>query len=225
MGKIARFLDEWSGRIANGLTVWPFVPVGAFAVLMGYLSTSVAWVSQFGAFGWLSIVLVAFVLGGLGLALIGGWRVNSAQAKMLARLSSDSSHFDPMASTFENKVLFLKDLVPPGRRHMENRKFINCEIIGPGNIVVCLNSAEGVPSVFRGNIYYDVDCIQVDPAVNSNNAIYFPGCDFEKCKFYNLNLLFYDRYSQDWHWITPISDQQVLISAPLPVRENPDEIK
>ena len=129
-------------------------------------------------------------------------------------LSADSSAFDPMAGIYQSKRLFLKDLVPLGRRFVGERKFINCEIIGPGNIVVALGKPNGLPAIFQNNIFYDVDCVQITSEKNSLNAIYFPGCDFDGCSFFNLNLLFYERSHDNWNWITPISDSPPLLTGP-----------
>jgi hypothetical protein len=144
-----------------------------------------------------------------------GARLMRATALSRERISSDSSPFDPMAHVFEGKRLHLRDLVPPGRRAINSRKFINCEIIGPGSIVVALRGSDGDPwPAFSKNVFWDVDMIQVVSTVTSNNATYFPDCSFEGCSFYNLNLLFYERVGADWHWITPDPAQPRLIEGP-----------
>lgn len=161
---------------------------------------------------------------GYGIASIGGllsfallralWaraRLWSLEAKHRELLASSSSPFDPMASVFQGKRIFLRDLVPAGRRFVQDKKFINCEIIGPGNVVVALNKSNGLASIFQSNIFHDVDCIQIVAEPQSLNAIYFPGCDFDGCQFFNINLLFYRRTNDNWNWITPASDSPPLI--------------
>jgi hypothetical protein len=88
-------------------------------------------------------------------------RIWTLEAKHREIIGADSSAFDPMASIYQNKRLFLRDLVPPGRRFLQDRKFINCEIIGPGNIVVALNKTNGQAAIFQNNFYNDVDFIQI----------------------------------------------------------------
>lgn len=173
------------------------------------------------------LYVVAAVSGALaflaGRALWWKGRELRYSAKFKERLTSSSSAFDPMAKSYQDKQLFLRDFVPPGRRLVQNIKFTNCEIIGPGNIVVALDSEQGRSPLFRGNTYYDVDCIQIQRGVLSNNAIYFPGCDFDGCDFHNINLLFFERVAPDWHWITPLADQQVLIEPSNPEDTKHDE--
>ena len=143
-------------------------------------------------------------------------RLMRSNAIAREQISSESSPFDPMCRVFENKRLHLRDLVPPGRRTIENRKFINCEIIGPGSILVGLRASDTEPwPPFMKNIFYDVDMIQVVPTKISNNATYFTGCSFEGCSFYNLNLLFYERVMEEWHWITPDASEPRLIEGSL----------
>lgn len=160
----------------------------------------------------------AFLGGRALLAKTRDWR---ADARIKERLTSDSSPFDPMQMVFQNKRLFLRDLAPPGRRIVTGKKFINCEIIGPGNLVVALRSSHDKPyPVFNGNTFWDVDCIQVVPDVPSANAIIFPDCDFDGCNFYHLNLLFLHRDDPDnsgnWNWITPrVPEAGALMGPPL----------
>lgn len=200
-------------------TGWVWAHLGNIALVAGWLMSA-------GFFPALLAIGQGATPVQYGMAAIGGlltfWIIRAladraktwrAQRRLYERLSSESSPFDPMARSYEGKRLFLKDLVPPGRRVIEDRKFTDCEIIGPGSIVVCLNKSNGAPSIFRNNIYHDVDCIQIDPNVLSNNAIYFPGCDFDGCQFWNVNMLFYERHFTDWHWITPTSAQIPLIEA------------
>lgn len=134
-----------------------------------------------------------------------------ANARIKERLTSDSSPFDPMARVYENKRLFLRDLAPSGRRFVEGRKFVNCEIIGPGSIAIGTRSADSKPwPDFRDNTFYDVDCIEADPDVVSNTAVFFPDCDFDGCSFFHMNLLFFQRLPTAWHWITPDYSQPPL---------------
>lgn len=88
------------------------------------------------------------------------WRIETKRA---ARLEGESSRFDPMAPTYENKRLYLRDLAPLGRRQVVKKKFINCEIIGPGTIMIGLRSSDTLPfPIMKDSHTFDVDCIEVD---------------------------------------------------------------
>ncbi len=215
MGKIEQLFDRWFGRASGFATFWPLLPTGLFGVLSAYLSSGVGWITEhLGVWGWLMSGLAAFLLSALALALLTRARLWWYYSQHQKRLQSDSSNFDPMAVTYQDKRIFLRDLVPAGRRTVENRKFINCEIIGPGSIVVALRRSDGVNSLFSSNTYYDVDCIQIANGRTSNNAIYFPGCDFIGCNFYTLNLLFFEESGRTGIGSPLSADQQVLIEGP-----------
>ena len=214
MARISQFLDRWLGRASGFYSFWPLIPSGVVAAMIAYLSTGVTWIANLGPFGWTSAGLLTFVLSSLGFALSARAKLWKLDLKNRERLAGDGSSFDPMASVYQNKRLFLRDLVPPGRRFLAEKKFIECEIIGPGNIVVALNKKDGSGSIFRGNTYHDVDCIQIVSDKHSLNATYFPGCDFDGCNFFNINLLFYTRVQDSWNWITPLADSPPLLTGP-----------
>ncbi|WP_397603386.1 hypothetical protein [Sphingorhabdus sp.] len=115
-----------------------FALIGGWLVSAGFfpfLLTTAQGVTPLG-YGIASVAgLLSFAVGRAFWMAARNWKLD---AKIKDRLSSDSSPFDPMATVFENKRIFLKDLAPAGRRFVLKKKFINCEIIGPGNIVVAL---------------------------------------------------------------------------------------
>ncbi len=217
--RFSAFLDKWLGRLSSGWTlVGPFVPGTLGAIVMGWASTGVGWISQFGAFGWLATGLVAFVLITAALALAARTKLWRIEAKNHARLAGDSSPFDPMARVYENKRLFLRDIAPSGRLVVSGKNFIGCEIIGPGDIAVILRSSENKPfPKFAGNFFYNMNCIQIAGDSEPQNAISFVDCDFDGCHFYSLNMLFYHRIEGvGWNWITPTT----VVSEPdLPLLE------
>lgn len=217
MRKLIKWLWDSSG---NMLTVvgW-LVSIGFFPTLLSLTREASPL-----AYGIASVVgMLAFAAFRL---IWNGARVLKANAKARERLSSGSSVFDPMETVFQNKRLFLRDLVPPGRRAIKGRKFINCEIIGPGSLVVSLRTDDTKPyPPFQENIFWDVDMIQVEPGKLSNNAVYFPDCGFEGCHFYNLNLHFYERMTEEWYWITPDFKQPRLIEGPAEEPNDDDEAK
>jgi hypothetical protein len=61
---------------------------------------------------------------------------------------------------------------------------------------------------------FDVDCIEVDPAIRSQLAVAFMDCDFDGCSFYHMTLLFMTRDNDTLHWITPNFNQLSLMEQP-----------
>jgi hypothetical protein len=128
------------------------------------------------------------------------------------RTIGDGSPFDPMARVFENKRLYLRDLAPLGRRAVNGKKFINCEIIGPGTAIIGMRSSETKPWPKMDNCHTDdVDCVQIAPTAQSRLAVSFLDCDFESCNFFQMTLLFYQRQNENLYWITPSADEPQLL--------------
>ena len=140
MGRIPLF-DRWFGRIANAATFWQFAPPGFFALIGGYL----AWFSHFSALVWFASGVVTFVVTAFGFGVIARTKLWRLDAKHRERVGGDSSAFDPMAKVHQNKRLFLRDLAPLGRQIVSDKKFINCEIIGPGNVIAAVRSKDTLP--------------------------------------------------------------------------------
>lgn len=207
-------IDRWFARGANAISFWTILPAGVLAAVSAYLSTGVSWISAMGAWGWFMSGLVAFVLSALGFATIARTRLWRLEAKDRARIQGDSTPFDAMAKVYQDKRLYLRDLAPLGRRQVIGKTFINCEIIGPGTAVLGLRSSEHKQfPVFRDCLTFDVDCIQIDPNIESALAIAFPDCDFENCRFYHMTLLFTVRLNNTLNWITPDFRQSPLIDT------------
>jgi hypothetical protein len=205
----------------RAISRWIWSNLGNFALVIGWL-VSLGFFPTLLAMGKGASPITYGLAAAAGLLIFAlvrtlwnGARLLKSTAKARERLTGASSGFDPMARVFEDKRLFLRDLVPVGRRRLDGRKFLRCEIIGPGNIVVALRANDTDPfPVFKHNWFNDVDMIQIVPGVESKNAIYFFDCDFEGCYFYNVNLLFFERINSDtWWWITPDATQPRLIEG------------
>ena len=221
MGGVVERLDRWSGRLANAAALLPIIPAGVAGVIFGYLSTRVAWISQFGAFGLVAAGLVGFFATSAALALLARTRLWRVEAKIRERIAGDGSPFDPMARVYENKRLYLRDLAPQGRREVIGKTFINCELIGPGTAIIGLRSSEHKPwPKMENSNTFDVDCIEIDINVRSALAISFLDCDFSGCNFYHLTLLFARRDNQTLHWITPNFNEPRLLADDSPAEPN-----
>ena len=208
---IKEILNGWRKGIYGALSFWAVLPASVVGVIVALLSRGVHWISQLGAFGMFVSGLLGFAVASFGLAQAARWKLYRLESKHRARLMGDSSLFDPMARVYENKRLYLRDLAPLGRRQVRGKTFINCEIIGPGTAVLLLQSdSTKPPHAFKGNNTFDVDCIEIDHAVESYLAIAFWDCDFTDCNFYHMSLLFLTRQNDTLHWITKDSRQALL---------------
>lgn len=204
-------IGRWLNRTKDALGLWALLPPSLVAIVSAYLANGVSWINQYGAWGWFMSGLAAFLTSSVAFALIARTKIWRVEARSRARTIGDSSPFDPMARVYENKRLYLRDLAPLGRRQVIGKTFINCEIIGPGAVVLGLRvSDKNPPPLMKNSGTFDVDCIEIDPSVRSQLAVEFYDCDFDGCKFYHMSLLFTERQNDTLHWITKDARQAVL---------------
>jgi hypothetical protein len=186
----------------------PLVLPGIMAVVIGFLASGVHWVNQFGHFGWAVAALGAFFVSSAALALLAKAKMWRTMAKDRTRLSSDSSPFDPMDDIFQNKRIKITDLVNPYDQVVMNKKFINCELIGPANIFIVFTNAK-----FANNNFDKSDAVEIRDNALPMNAIAFGNCDFEKCRFFKVTMLFQtssrkfaDTIISNMNWLTQIEE-------------------
>jgi hypothetical protein len=210
MAKIS--IDKLLSRGANVATFWPFIPAGVLGVIGGYLAAGVGWIKAFGAFGLFVSGLSVFLLSAVAFAVIAKTKLWRIEARYRSMAIGNSSPFDPMATIYENKRLYVRDLAPLGREVVARKKFVRCEIIGPGNILIGLreNDKSPFPQVKDNLFGQDCNFIEIDTASTPKNTVAFAACDFDGCSFWGLNLLWLERHNPTWNWITRPSTQPLL---------------
>jgi len=193
----------WAKRGYGALNLWAVLPSGVVAVISAILARSVHWISALGAFGIFWSGLLGFAAASVSLAYASKWRLNRLETKQRERISGQSSPFDPMAHVLQGKRLYLRDLAPAGRRNVANKRFIDCEIIGPGVVMLGMQTDPNKPGLMRNCRTLDgVDVFEIDPNRESQQAIKFWDCDFDECKFYYMSMLFTGRQNETLHWMT-----------------------
>jgi hypothetical protein len=135
MGDMARF-DRWLSRGANVATFWPLLPSGLFGVLAAYLSRGVAAINAYGPFGWLMAGLVAFLLSAVAIyaAALAFDRFSAALARR--KWARDVDSVNPLDVEFNRKRLKLEDLVHPASGRIVRKRFVECQLLGPANIIM-----------------------------------------------------------------------------------------
>lgn len=213
-GTISTVLDKWLNRLATAWTfIGPIVPGTLAAIVIGGASKGVAWIAQYGAFGIFVSGLSAFALTSVSIALISRGKLWRVEAANRSRLSGVSSPFDPMQPIFQNKRIKLTDLINPYDQVVLDKKFINCELIGPANILIIFSGAK-----FISNNFDQSDAVEIRDNAVPQNAIAFARCDFEKCRFFKVSMLFQtnsrqaaDQLITDLNWLTAVDGPELKL--------------
>jgi hypothetical protein len=199
---------EWRWSLGNLLG-------GAYLFLSAALPAwAVSAMSMFQQYAPLSWVFAGFA--GLSLSVLCfatySWAyLRIIRARYDSRLYERSGFVDPMAKTFENRRIHLSDFVLPSTPLIAGKAFINCEIIGPANLLFRVGN-----SVAEQKLPF-VDGWLLRPDVkNFYNCIVIDSCTFRECSFKLCTLVLmepeYQNFSHlDWiNWLNAPGTEAML---------------
>jgi hypothetical protein len=199
------------------VTGWVWDHLERLALLAG-------WVVSSGAFAWavkaahilepyspLSWVGAAFVGAFLAAVIyrvgVGAYR-QQIRSRYDAKLLAQGGAIDPLAKTFEDKRIFLNEFILPSHPLIDGKTFINCQIIGPANILLA------TANTVNEHKLPVCDAILLDPDARPVNGFGFTNCTFRQCSFQRITLLIprseYDGAKDvNWlNWVTPHPNSQ-----------------
>lgn len=135
-----------------------------------------------------------------------------------AKLLAQGGAIDPLAKTFEGKRIFLNEFILPSHPLIEGKTFINCQIIGPANVILVVGNSVNEPRMPH------CDAVLMHKESRPVNGFAFSNCTFRECSFQRVTFLVpIDEYPTargvNWlNWITPHPDgvNQML----LPIEPN-----
>lgn len=163
-------LSQWIyDRIANN---WAkIVSFGGGAVML-YLATITEWLRALGPAGIGGVAILTMLL--TWLAIAGGQllrskaRVRREEAFALQKWKDQVDTINPLAATFNNQRIKISDLAHPVSNSISGKRFTDCELIGPSNLVF-LGSGEVI-----GVTFSNCDIVVLKSGkINLHNAIRF----------------------------------------------------
>ena len=148
-------------------------------------------------------------------------RGRMVRARYDTKLLAQGGEIDPLAKIFEKKRIFLNEFVLPSHPIIEDKTFIDCEIIGPASVILNV-----------GNTIDNHRLPYCDAYVMRNGAKPFNGylanrCSFRGCCFIRVSLMFslaeYDNAKGvDWlNWVSIRPDHldEAILPSPAPADE------
>jgi hypothetical protein len=125
------------------------------------------------------------------------------RARYDARLLEHGGTFNPLDKTFERRRIYLNDFALPSSPFIEGKTFIDCDIIGPGNMYLR-----------RGNSVNEhrepaVDGVCLHSNASVLNGFIFDNCIFRNCSFQRISIFasietwLIWRRNQSVRWISP----------------------
>lgn len=185
------------------------LPSSFTGALVGWATWFAGLFQQYAPASW----IFAGVIGALIGAVVAFLAILTRERMQLLRFRSyvfSAGQINPLDRLFTSKRLKLVDLSPPVGPFIDNKTFIDCEIIGPGNAMF-------QDCHFQQNAGEVVDAIIIKPGLFPRNGFGFRNCTFTRCRFYLITFMvpepdfeaFYKHHS-GLNWITERPDEPVL---------------
>lgn len=208
--KIGQRIDQFLARLEWRWSLSQFMLGGYFIALTALPAWAVSAMDLFQQFAPLSWVIAGFV--GLIIAVLAyaifSWSYGRwVRSKYNQYLFSKSGYVDPMAKTFENKRIFLNEFCLPSEPHIDGKAFINCDIIGPANILIRNNNQ------LADQRLPNCDAILTRTDRWPHNGIIIDNCTFRGCSFKRVTIIVpeiaYSGFEHlDWlHWLNINDDE------------------
>ncbi len=192
--------------------------MGSFAIPAWAVKTTELF-KEYEPFSWVvaGFIGVAIVVLLTFLWRLGFWFLTKAQFTKL--FIDKHPNVDPMKDTFENQRVFLNEFVLPTDPWIENKTFINCDIIGPANMFF----VAGVSiTETRGP---NIDVVYLPATTKPTNGFGVSNSIFRKCAFHRITVFVGDADYQaapyntgriNWVSLTPGDIEQLPLNLNEP---------
>tara|TARA_R110000751_G_scaffold31305_1_gene79849 strand:+ start:184 stop:882 length:699 start_codon:yes stop_codon:yes gene_type:complete len=186
--------------------------VGSFA-LPAWAASAVEQFQQYAPLSWIAAGFVGMLIAAMVYGVYAWASARMVKARYDAKMLAKGSFVDPMAKTYEDVRIYLNEFCLPSHPVIQKKTFINCQIIGPANIIL----------EFGNNVqeaeYPISDAVRLKETPNIFNAVFVRNCIFRQCSFQRITFLVppgeYEN-AKDWqgfNWITPDSPAMIEITS------------
>lgn len=136
---------RWIGtKLANYWDFTSWLAGWLLAIGSGIMTGWAASVSnifpQHAPFSWMMAGLLGAFIAAAIAFLIGLFRVQLVKAAAVAKWSEQVDTLNPLDAEFHKKRIKISDLVHPDGNYIEEKKFTDCELLGPCNIIFYQNA-------------------------------------------------------------------------------------
>ena len=185
--------SSWNylGRLASSATLADLLL--RLALTVGILSGGVVatlsamasrWYSDHGIFFLVAVFIVSLVVLSAVALMISAAIKNLKKSKFYDSVSNPPEVYNPKLSLFQDKVFYLRDMFTPISPVVENKTFVNCDIIGPG--VVLFEERNEFPQC---NFIETGDVIAVPHGAYITGGLAFMRCTFRDCRFFRTQIV------------------------------------
>lgn len=131
--------QKWLDRTESRISLASFIWMGSGMITLGgigaYVGILTSWINAYGAFGWLCSALFLMFSSALLVLLIAHVRLKWNTASATRKWQEEVSYINPLETEFSKKRINIQDLAHPITNKISDKKFTNCQLIGPANII------------------------------------------------------------------------------------------
>ena len=181
MKNLLKRLEQLYALINMASRYWALIlPIGGGS-LAAWAAHAANLFTEYAPFSWVASGLVGFALICVALKWLASARIGNYSLQLQKRIS-DVDYVNPLDSTFESRRISVTQIQSPVGNRIENRTFVDCDIVGPANILVldCTIRAAGGSSV---------DAVHWTTDPYPHNCTTFVNCTFTNCRFFMVTFL------------------------------------
>jgi len=205
---------EWRWSLLQFCVGLPAI-FASFAIPAWAVSTTAAF-ERYAPATWVSAGFLGLLATSASYAFASNAYARRIRTKYDARMLASGGAIDPLEKTFERRRIYLNEFCLPSHPLIENKSFIDCEIIGPANIVFVSGN-----SITQGR-YPICDAVYLADGIFPSNAYLFTDCIFRGCNFsrityfipFNETSMFKDYKLVKWITNSPYEKDESLASPP-----------
>jgi hypothetical protein len=219
MALLSRISEKLENRLSLAEWAWRGSITAMSIGLPAWAAHATAWVNAYGPIAWV-------IAGALGAAAAIG--LICASNAVLQKIHRDSvrrkfydraDNINPLQDMFDHKRIKISELIPPYTNIIENKTFVECEIIGPQNVFFS-GTASGSLTI-NGCHFLNCAGFVTKDNIGFPNIIGFVNCSFLRCTMANLMIFMPDRGYQTMAaglsglpWLTPGYPKDLPASPP-----------
>jgi hypothetical protein len=132
-------IQKWLDRFGTHITVWQFIQASGIlsaALATGFVAKATDWIAAWGPIGWWSAAVLGALCASFLLLLIAKVRDVRSDTYFKSKIYERTEQVNPIEQVFEKRRLKLGDLLPPLGLTIKGKTFIDCELIGPANVII-----------------------------------------------------------------------------------------
>jgi hypothetical protein len=122
-----------------GTIIKLLVPATVVGVIAGWAAWATEILGQYAPLSWVAATLLGATIAVGFLSLYAFARKKFAESAAIARWSEKVDAVNPLDAAFNNKRISVSDLANPITRRISGKKFTECELVGPANMILLNN--------------------------------------------------------------------------------------